>query len=96
MIDHNMNDTGFVLQNASGNQSGCGSGDRAEAAPDVRMDHQISRARFVFDRGECDAACGAGMLSDQHDAGHMDSTIRRTIFQLGSTGEAKFVELRAE
>ena len=38
--------------------------------PDIGVDHDIGRGRFIFEREEEDPLGGCGPLTDKHDASH--------------------------
>ena len=50
-------------------------GDAVVAVPDVLVDDQVHRARFVFERDERDALGRAGALAQQHEAGDADRAL---------------------
>lgn len=48
--------------------------DAAESLEDLLPDNDVGDARLVLERDEHDALGRAGSLSDEHDAGDVDST----------------------
>ena len=75
VVDDDVRDVRFSLQDSSGDEGGGCSRDRTEAAPDVGVHDQVDRSRFVFERHEGDSPSCPWVLTDEHNARDSDAAV---------------------
>ena len=82
--DDDMNHEAFTLQASGGEQQPCAHHHLAIAFEDLGPDNEIGNAFFILERAENHTACRSRPLPANHQTGHGDIRIRRTIRQGGS------------